>query len=101
MAAGLSDQFGRLRRSFFWQTKERGMKKTLALTFWAVGSLGAVLWTCFWVFGIIYTRTFHPVVLILIGLGIVGAWEGFQNLSRDKKFKLRHYPTIRALGSRT
>jgi len=53
-------------------------KKTLALAFWAIGSLAAVLWVCFLVFGIIYTRKFHPVVLILISLGIVGAWEGLK-----------------------
>lgn len=34
-----------------------GMKRKLILTFWAIGSAGAVLWTCFWIFGV-NTRKF-------------------------------------------
>lgn len=68
------------------------MKRILALTVWAVGSCGAVLFVCFWVFGMIYTRKFRLSVLAIIAFGIYCAWEGIKTLPRrKKKFKLRHY----------
>jgi len=60
------------------------MKRKLILTFWFVGSTGAVLWTCFWLFAVIYTRKFHPAILVAFALGVFGAWEGFKMFREEK-----------------
>ena len=60
------------------------MKRKLILTFWLVGSTGAILWTCFWLFAVIYTRKFHPAMLLVFGLGIFGAWEGFKMFREER-----------------
>jgi hypothetical protein len=54
------------------------MKRILAMIGWSVGSVGAVLWTFFWTFVMIYTHKFPLVMFVNIGVGIFGAWEGFK-----------------------
>jgi hypothetical protein len=60
------------------------MKKRLILTFWLVGSIGAVVWTCFWIFGVVYTLKFPIAVFLLIALGIFGAFEGFKTFRAER-----------------
>jgi hypothetical protein len=60
------------------------MKRTLILAFWLVGSIGAVVWTCWWVFALIYTRRFPPVAFLFIGLGIYCAWVGFKEFREER-----------------
>jgi hypothetical protein len=50
----------------------------MALAFWFVGSCGAVLFSCWWIFGMIYTRKVNLGVLALLAIGVIGAWEGFK-----------------------
>jgi hypothetical protein len=52
------------------------MKSRLIPTLWAVGCVGAILWTCFWTFGVIHTGKINAAVVILIALGIWGLWGG-------------------------
>jgi len=54
------------------------MKRTLELIAWAVGSVGAVLWTLFWASAMIYNRKFPRAGLVAVAIGILGAWEGFK-----------------------
>jgi hypothetical protein len=61
------------------------MKRILALTFWAVGSSGAVLFVCFWMFGMIYTRKFRLSVLAFIAFGVYCAWEGIKTFLEEKR----------------
>ena len=63
------------------------MKRKLSLVLWTIGSTGAVLWTCFWTFALIYTKK-HPLVAFeLIGFGILLAWEGFKTVMEVKNSK--------------
>jgi hypothetical protein len=63
---------------------KRSFKKKAALAFWAVGSCGAVLFTCWWIAAIIYTRKVNLALLSIVGLGVVAAWEGFK-MFRDER----------------
>jgi hypothetical protein len=57
---------------------KRSFGKRMALAFWFVGSCGAVLFSCWWIFGMIYTRKVNLGVLALLAIGVIGAWEGFK-----------------------
>jgi hypothetical protein len=61
------------------------MKKGLVLTFWAVGSTFAVLWTVFWLFALIYTRKISEGALLMVGIGVFCAWEGFKTFQQERK----------------
>jgi len=54
------------------------MKRAIETIAWAIGSIGAVLWTLFWAFAMIYTHKFPRRALVAVGLGVFGAWEGFK-----------------------
>jgi len=58
------------------------MKRKVRLLLWTIGSLGAVLWTCFWIFGIVYTKNWR--VIFFVGFGIFLAWEGFKTVREVK-----------------
>ncbi|MCU1269594.1 MAG: hypothetical protein JWN74_888 [Acidobacteriaceae bacterium] len=57
---------------------KRSLSKRAALVFWFVGSCGAVLFSCWCIFGMIYTRKINFAVLMMLALGIMAAWEGFK-----------------------
>jgi uncharacterized membrane protein YeaQ/YmgE (transglycosylase-associated protein family) len=54
------------------------MKRILEMIGWAVGSIGAVVWTIFWISAMIYTRKYPTGALAAVVIGIYGAWEGFK-----------------------
>ena len=60
------------------------MKKKLILAFWAVGSTGALVWTCWWIFAIIYTRTINVGALVMLVMGIFCAWQGFRTFNAER-----------------
>jgi threonine/homoserine/homoserine lactone efflux protein len=61
------------------------IKRILTLTFWALGSSGAVLFACFWVFGMIYTRKFRFSVLAIVGFGVYLAWQGVKMFRQEQR----------------
>lgn len=61
------------------------MRRKLIPILWFVGATAAVLWSCFWLFGVIDTGKFNPGILVLFGLGIFGAWGGFKVFREKKK----------------
>jgi hypothetical protein len=63
---------------------KRSFGKTAALVLWFVGSCGAVLFSCWWIFGMIYTRKVNVNVLVMLALGIVAAWEGFKMFRAER-----------------
>jgi hypothetical protein len=63
---------------------KRSLAKRAALAFWAVGSIGAVLFVCFFVFGIIYTRKINVGAIGMLALGVFGAWEGFKTFKAER-----------------
>ena len=63
---------------------KRSFVKSVALVFWAVGSCGAVLFSCWWTFAIIYTRKAPFGALAMVALGILGAWEGFKMFKAER-----------------
>jgi hypothetical protein len=60
------------------------LTKRAALVFWAVGSIGAVLFVCFFVFGIIYTRKINFGVVVMLALGVFAAWEGLKTFKAEQ-----------------
>jgi hypothetical protein len=71
------------------------MKRLLILAFWLIGSLGAVLWTFFWLFGCVYWFIHAQqlwrcddtvaVMLVLAGLGgnsLAGDTQSFKSHGR-------------------
>jgi hypothetical protein len=60
------------------------MKRKLILTLWFVGSCGAVLFSCWWTFAIIYTRKAPFGALMMVGLGIFAAWQGFKMFREER-----------------
>ncbi len=68
--------------------KRRSGRKRLSLAFWAIGFGGAVLFTCFWVFGFIYLLThsqrhFFGALLFAAG-GIWLAKEAWRMFREEK-----------------
>jgi hypothetical protein len=63
---------------------KRSFGKRVALVFWAVGSCGAVLFTCWWIGAIIYTRKVNFALLSIVALGIVAAWGGFKMFKAER-----------------
>ena len=61
------------------------MKRMITLAFWAVGSTGAVLFVCFWVFGMIYTKKFRLSILAIIAFGAYLAYEGIKTFLEEKR----------------
>lgn len=71
------------------------MKKRLLCAFWLVGSAGAALWACFWIFTAVNT-VFHAqtysfrtvkgfaISLVIAGLGIELARQGFKMYQRER-----------------
>jgi hypothetical protein len=59
----------------------------MALVGWAIGSSGAVLFTCWWIFAIFYTRKIPLAALFMVGLGMYGAWEGFKMFKAERNSK--------------
>lgn len=51
---------------------------------WGVGSMGAVLWICFWTFAMIHTGKFPIAAFVAVGLGMFGVWEGFKAFRQAK-----------------
>ncbi len=70
-------------------------KRRLTLIFWAVGSGGAIIWTCFWLFGLVYGIVHHwhfsllgPLVpLVAAGFGIMLTREGLKTFRQEKNPK--------------
>jgi len=52
---------------------------------WAIGSFGAVLFTCWWAFVMVYARKFSSLALANVALGIFAAWKGFQYFNEERK----------------
>jgi hypothetical protein len=63
---------------------KRSFGKRVALIFWAVGSCGAVLFSCGWTFATIYTRKAPFGALAMVALGIFGAREGFKMFKAER-----------------
>ena len=91
MFGGLTVQleFGRIggtigREDDSGRSMKHSFSKTMALIFWFVGSCGAVLFSCFWTFAMIYTRKAPFGAVMLVGLGIFGAWEGFKMFKAER-----------------
>lgn len=63
---------------------KRSFGKRVALVFWAVGSCGAVLFSCWWIFVIIYTRKVNVGALEMVALGIFCAWQGFKIFKKER-----------------
>jgi hypothetical protein len=60
-------------------------RKIVARVLWAIGSLGAVLFTCWWTFVMVYARKFSSLALANVALGIFAAWKGFQYFNEERK----------------
>jgi apolipoprotein N-acyltransferase len=63
---------------------KRSFSKRVALLFWFIGSCGAVLFSCWWIFVMFYTRKIDFAVLTMLALGIVAAWEGFKMFRAER-----------------
>jgi hypothetical protein len=63
---------------------KRSFAKRAALAFWFIGSCGAVVMSCFWIFGMIYTRKVNLGVLSVLALCLAGAWEGFKMFRAER-----------------
>ncbi len=63
---------------------KRSLSKRVALALWFVGSCGAVLFSCWWIFAMIYTKKVNLSVLMMLALGIVCAWEGFKMFRAER-----------------
>jgi hypothetical protein len=66
---------------------KRSLGKRMALTGWAIGSCGAVLFSCWWIGAIIYTRKAPFGALAMVALGSVAAWEGFKMFRSERHSK--------------
>jgi hypothetical protein len=64
---------------------KRSFRKIVALVLWAIGSFGAVLFSCWWAFAMVYTRKISTLALVNVGLGIVAAWKGFEYFNEERK----------------
>ena len=67
---------------------KRSFGKKAAIVFWFVGSCGATLFGCWWIFAMIQTRKVNLGVLSLVAIGLLGAWEGFKMFREEMHFKL-------------
>ncbi|MGC2111795.1 MAG: hypothetical protein WA655_19925 [Candidatus Korobacteraceae bacterium] len=63
---------------------KRSIGKRAVLTFWFIGSCGAVAFICWWMFAMIYTRKVNLGSLSLLTLGILGAWQGFKMFNAER-----------------
>jgi len=63
---------------------KRSFSKRAAVVFWFVGSCGAVLWACWWLFAIIYIKKISFGLLAIVGFGIAAAWEGFKMFKAER-----------------
>ena len=63
---------------------KRWFGKRAALVFWAVGSSGAVLFSCGLIFIMIQVKKVNSGVLLLVALGIFAAWEGFKMFKTER-----------------
>jgi hypothetical protein len=63
---------------------KRSLGKTAALVFWFVGPCGAVLFSCWWMFAMVYTRKANLGTLSLLALGVAGAWHGFKMFRTER-----------------
>ena len=61
------------------------MKKKLILGFWAIGSSGAVIFACFFVFLAISYHRLNVGLLTMIAIGIYAAWGGFTMFLEEKR----------------
>jgi hypothetical protein len=59
----------------------------VVLALWAIGSFGAVLFSCWWVFAMVHTRRITSLALVNAALGIFAAWKGFEYFSEERKSK--------------
>lgn len=57
---------------------KRSFGKRMALMGWAVGSCGAVLFVCFLIFAIIYTRKAPLGALLMLAISMYGGLEMFK-----------------------
>jgi hypothetical protein len=56
-------------------------------SFWFVGSCGAVLFSGWWVFAMIYTRKAPLSAVMMLVLGLFAAWEGFKMFHSGRNSK--------------
>jgi CHASE2 domain-containing sensor protein len=64
---------------------KRSFRKISVLVLWAIGSFGAVLFTCWWAFVMVYARKFSPFAFANVALGIFAAWKGLQYFNEERK----------------
>ena len=68
---------------------KRSFGKITVLVLWAIGSFGAVLFTCWWaivmVYAMVHARKFSSLALANVALGIFAAWKGFQYFNEERK----------------
>ncbi len=46
--------------------------------FWAIGTIGAVLFTCFFAFGMFLSHRFEIRVIPIVAFGAFLTWEGYK-----------------------
>jgi hypothetical protein len=63
---------------------KRWFGKRAALVFWAVGSSGAVLFSCSLILIMIQTRKVNSGAFSLVAVGIFAAWEGFKMFKAER-----------------
>ena len=56
----------------------RSIGKLIAAFGWAIGTMAALLFTCFWTFGIFMTGRFRLLPLLISVSGGWLTWEGFK-----------------------
>lgn len=63
---------------------KRSIGRNVALSLWLVGSCGAVIFVCFCLFAIAYTRKINLGTLSWLAIGIFGAWQGFKMFNAER-----------------
>ena len=64
---------------------KRSFGKKAVLALWFIGSCGAVVFICWLIFAMVYTRKVNLGVLSLLALGILGAWQGFKMYRSERQ----------------
>lgn len=63
---------------------KRSLRKKVEIVLWFAGSCGATLFSCGLIAGMIYLRKVNLGTLLILGIGIFAAWEGFKMFRQEK-----------------
>jgi hypothetical protein len=64
---------------------KRSFRKIAVLALWAIGSFGAVLFSCWWAFAMVYTGKFSRLAFVNVALGVIAAWKGIEYFNDERK----------------